>query len=211
MMRTLAAITGFGAWIVAGVGGCGPTPREIDLEKQLTAKTVEVIELNDRLAKRDEKIYALTGRVESLTGMGERGGKPFFEIAEVQLLDITSGVDIDGKPGDDGVAIYIRPVDRDGDTLKRAGEMRVKLLDNTAVGQPKVISQVVINDAEKIRKSWYGKFWTDYYKIIVPFAPGAKLVPGHEVDVHVTFIEFATGTTFSARKAIKIRKIDPDE
>ncbi len=210
MNRTTSLLLAVAA-LPGGLVGCGPTPREIELERLVTAKTVEIIELNDRLATRDAKIHALTGRVDKLTGLGDRGGRPFFEITELHLLDITSGVDLDDNPGDDGVAIYIRPVDRDGDTLKRAGEMRVKLLDNSAIGQPKVISQVVVNDPEKIRKSWYGKFWTDYFKIIVPFAPGAKLVPGHEIDVHVTFIELATGKTFTARKAIKIRRIDPDE
>lgn len=196
---------------VVQVSGCGPTPREIALEKQVNAKTVEIIELNDRLATRDAKIHAITGQLENVVRHGDVGGKPVFEIEEVQLLDITSGVDIDGQPGDDGMAVYIRPVDRDGDTLKRAGEIRVKLLDNTGIGEPRVISQVVVNDPEQIRRAWYGKFWTDYFKLIVPFAPGARLVPGHEVDIHVTFVEFATGKTFTARKVIKISRIDPDE
>ncbi len=197
--------------VVMQVVGCGPTPREIELEKQVNAKTVEIIELNDRLMSRDARIHVLTGQLQNVVGRGEAGGKPVFEITEVQLLDITSGVDIDGEPGDDGVVIYVRPVDQDGDTLKRAGEIRIKLLDNSGIGQPKLISQVVVNDPEQVRRAWYGKFWTDYFKLTVPFAPGARLVPGHEIDVHVTFVEFATGRTFSARRAIKIARISPDE
>jgi len=96
------------------------------------------------------------------------------------------------------VAVYFRLLDREGDVVKRGGEIRIKLLlDNRAVGAPKLLNQTVINDPEQLREAWYGKLWTNHYKVVVPFAPDVSIRPGQEVGIHVTFVDFATGVEYT--------------
>ena len=107
------------------------------------------------------------------------------------------------------MSVYFRPLDQDGDALKRGGGIRVKLLDNAGLGQPKLLGVRVDNDPKQIRKLWYGRFWTDYYKIVVPFAPDAELRPGQEIDIHVTFRDWLTGQEHTARTAVTISRTKP--
>ena len=126
-------------------------------------------------------------------------------------LDITSGTNLDQKPGDDAVSVYVRPVDRDDHVLKRGGRIKVELLDLTEPGQPRSLVVTTIDDPEKLRGIWYGKFWTDYFKVIAEFPAEAELSPGQEIDVKVWFTDFSTGREFTARKTIKINLVSPDE
>ncbi len=127
------------------------------------------------------------------------------------LLHTTGGADLDGVPGDDAVTVYFRPMDRDGHVLKRGGEIKVKLLDNSTPGDPRVLGLAVVNAVNELRRSWYGRFWTNHFKVVVPFAPDVSLRPNQEVDIHLSFEDFGTGESFTARTAIKVNILKPDE
>lgn len=192
--------------------GCGPLETEVtrDLQRKVNALKVENINLNDRLAVRDAEIERLRKR---LAIVGDKRGfplGPMFDVRKIEILDITSGSDLDGKPGDDGVTVYFRPVDRDGHVLKRGGEIKIKLLDNSPLTAPTVLGNFVLNAPDRVRHAWYGKFWTNHYKIQVPFHPEVAVYPGQEVDIHVSFTDWITGEEHTARKVVKIRRVNPD-
>lgn len=198
---------------LAAMSGCGPTAGEQfrDLKKQIIALQVDKIQLQERLEERDARISSMDARFRNLQAAGTIPPEPVFRVDRIKVLDITGGVDLDGTPGDDAVAVYFRPIDKDGDALKRAGEIEVRLLDNLANPQPRVLGQRVDNDPDRIRKMWYGKFWTHHYKVVVPFTSADQLTPGQEVDVIVRFMEFATGREFKDRKVIKINRVFPEK
>ncbi len=213
-LRNRTALTGCAALaVIAGLSGCGPTEQERfrDLVRQSNQLKVDKILLQEQLAGRDTTITELENQLQNLRDRGLAPPAPVFDVDHLQILDITSGTDLDGLPGDDAVTVYFRPIDHDGDVLKRAGEIKITLLDNLAGGQPTVLGFRVDNHPLQIRKAWYGKFWTNHYKISVPFFPDAHLKPGQEVDIHISFEDFATGRTFTARKAVKINRVTPDE
>ncbi len=191
--------------------GCGPTDGERfqDLTKQINRLKVEKIELEEQITGRDGEIAALESQLQNLRTDGLAPPEPMFQINEIEILDITSGTNTDGAPGDDAVSVYFRPIDRDGDALKRGGAIRIKLLDNDNADRPTLLGLRVDSDPEQIRKAWHGQFWTDYYKIDVPFTPNAKLRPGQEVDVHLTFLDRATGRKHTALKAVTINRRRP--
>ncbi|MEE9293369.1 MAG: hypothetical protein V3W34_00175 [Phycisphaerae bacterium] len=207
------SISGMGLLAAAGwLAGCGPTEQERfgDLIKQNKELKMEKTGLEELLQSRDARIVRLQGQMQNLRDQGLAQPEPLFAIDHIEILDITGGVDTDDQLGDDAVAVYFRPIDRDGDVVKRAGQIKIKLLDNSTAVAPKLLGHRVDNSPEQLRASWYGKFWTNHYKIEVPFYSGTKLRPGQEVDVHVSFLEFATGAEYTARKVVKIALPNPD-
>lgn len=52
-----------------------------------------------------------------------------FEVERISLGMLTGSADWDGKPGDDGIIVYLYPLDRSGDTVKRAGDCTFELFD----------------------------------------------------------------------------------
>lgn len=199
-------------WIGAlAASGCGPGEAEKfrALNQELNAVKVANMDLETRLAKRDATIEGLETQLTNLRASGNAPLEPLFAIDRLEILDITSGKDSDGRPGDDAAVVYFRPVDRDGDVLKRGGRITIKLFDHVAAEGSRQIGAVRLGDPELIRQAWYGKFWTDHYKAIVPFAPGAELRPGQELDVLVEFTDAMTGRTFRARKVIVLSIVSP--
>ena len=197
-------------WVACGVfwlAGCGPSEAEKfrSLTIQINQLKIEKADLQRLLAERESAITQLQEQAENLRRAGSGAGAPVFEVDHVEILKISSGVDRDAVPGDDAVAVYFRPVDRDGDVLKRGGRITVKLFVLRAQGPSSEVGSVRIDDPGRVREIWYGKFWTNHYKVLVPLSAGAKLEPGQAVDVFVSFVEAVTGREFTARHTISVR------
>ena len=78
------------------------------------------------------------------------------------VLDrLSGGYDDDGRPGDDGVVVYVRPVDKVGDALKTAGAIRVQVFD-LAEGEGHLVGDCFV-PAEKAGEIWYGKLLTYHF------------------------------------------------
>ncbi len=204
---------GFAAcWCIVVVGsGCGAGEAEKfrALHQELNAVKLANIELENRLAERDTTIESLRTQLANLRASGNVPLEPLFEVDRIEILDLTSGVDTDGAIGDDAVAVYFRPVDRDGHVLKRGGEITIRLFDHVSTDVSRQVGEVQLRDAEAIRQAWYGRFWTNHYKVVVPFAPGSDLKPGQELDVLVEFVDAMTGRPFRARQVIRLDMANP--
>ena len=62
-----------------------------------------------------------------------------FEVARISLGMLTGATDWDGEPGDDGVIVYLYPLDQAGDTVKRAGDFTFELFDLERSEKPLVM------------------------------------------------------------------------
>jgi hypothetical protein len=192
--------------VVAAMSICGcnsDAKLVMELQEQNRRLQIHEIELEETIGKRETKIAVLEQRLKRLEEKGIAPREALFPIERIEILDITGGVDLDGNRGDDGVAVYFRPVDRDGDVLKRGGEIHIKLLDNATIGAPRVMGEAIINDPEQIRKLWYGKFWTNHYKVVVRFAPNVTVPSAGELEVTVRFLDRTTGYEYTARTAVE--------
>ncbi len=193
---------------------CAPTEAEQfrALSQEVNRMKVENIDLERRLGSRDATIAVLQQQLANLRAGAGAPQAPLFDIEKLDILDLTSGADIDGLPGDDAIAVYFRPVDSDGDALKRGGHITVKLFDHTDSGPAgsRQIGYLNVVKPDAIAGAWYGKFWTNHYKLIVPIAPEANLSAGQEVDVLVQFVDQITGIVYTARKVVRINLVRPD-
>ncbi len=155
------------------------------------------------IAQRDDTVARLGGQVENLKGFGPDRPADLFAPAKLEIASLSGGRDYDGKPGDDGVTIYLRPRDASGDVVKAPGRMTIQLLDNTNLASPRVVGVYVFDDPAQLGRLWHGRFGTNHYTLVCPFPPESGSLPRQRrLTVSVEFVDYLTGATLTAVKEV---------
>jgi len=183
-------------------------------ERAKTIKENEALRRdNERLSRavqqRDASVANLKRQIESLQRLGANRPVALFAPVRIEIASLSGGADYDDKPGDDGITVYVRPRDADGDAVKVPGTIRVQLLDNSNLGSPRVIGVYVFDDYQKNRKSWHGKLGTQHYSLKCPFPPGIELPATRKVLVSVAFMDVLSGATLTTDKEVDFRVSNP--
>lgn len=154
--------------------------------------------------ERDEVLETqkqLEKQVETLQALGEKRIELLYTVEHIDLGRHTGGVNLDGEPGDDGVRVYLQPIDEQGHILKAAGSVKIDVFDLAGDPQDNLISSCSW-DVEQTAKQWAGGFVSYQYAFDCPWPDGP---PAHdEITVRVEFVDYLTGKTFSAQKAFKV-------
>lgn len=158
--------------------------------------------LERTVAQRDATVASLQKQIDNLKGFAPDRPVDIFAPVKLEIASLSGGADYDGKPGDDGITVYLRPRDADGDAVKVAGRMKVQLVDNTVLGSPRVLGVYVFDDLNETRKAWHAKFGTQHFTLKCPFLPGVELPKSRRVLVSAEFIDLLTGATLTASKEV---------
>ncbi|MDY7009211.1 MAG: hypothetical protein SVV80_00450 [Planctomycetota bacterium] len=145
------------------------------------------------------ELLARQKQIRTLQGLGEKRLENLFHVTGVKLGKYTAGADLDKTPGQDGIRVYLTPIDRDGHAIKAAGAVKIQLFDLAAKE-----NLVAEHDfpVEKISEQWAGGFMTYHYCFDCRWpAP-----PEHdEITVRVEFIDYLTGKTFTVQMVCKVK------
>ncbi|MEI8189381.1 MAG: hypothetical protein WCI75_06665 [candidate division NC10 bacterium] len=188
--------------VLAGllVMGCG-TPVEVQLRQEVAGLRENIKEKDNQLAAQTATIGELHKQLDVARSISEDDLKRIFYPERLIIDKLTGGADYDGKPGDDGVTVYIRPVDREGDGIKVAGDLRIQLYDLAAPPARNFIGEYFI-PVDQVGKLWHGKLLTNHYTIKCPWPHGP---PEHsEVTVRDTFVDYLTKRVLSAQAPCKV-------
>ena len=166
--------------------------------QQNEACRMENEQLTRGIAQRDGTITALRRQVENLQGFDPDHPTDLFAPVELEIASLTGGADYDGKPGDDGVTVYLRVLDAYGDAVKVPGEITVQLLDNSDLANPQLIGLYNIDRPAALAKAWYGRFGTCHYTLKCPFPPDTKPPASGKMDLKAEFLDYLTGATLTA-------------
>ncbi|MEK7710711.1 MAG: hypothetical protein AAB341_02350 [Planctomycetota bacterium] len=158
--------------------------------------------LERSVSDRDGTITSLHLQIDNLKGFGADRPTDAFAPIKLEIASLSGGANYDGQPGDDGVTVYLRPLDADGDVVKASGRIAIQLLDNSVLGSPRVVGVYVFDDIKALRKMWYGMLGTQHYTVRCPFPPGATLPESRKLLVSAAFVDFLTGQTLTADKEI---------
>lgn len=199
--RPAAAVAGWAAALLAlAAGGCA-SPGQADLRREIAALREQVDRKDAQLTAQQATIDELHGQLRVARSISEDDLKRIFYPERIEIDRLTGGADYDGQPGDDGVTVYLRPIDRDGDVIKVAGDVRIQLYDLAAPPARNLIGEYSI-PVDQLGKLWHGKLLTGHYTIRCPF-PGPP--PEHrEVTVRVTFVDYLTKRVVSAQSTCQI-------
>jgi hypothetical protein len=189
----------FHALAAAFLTGCAQQS-DVDLNRRIA-------ELSEQLAERENRIESLMSanqelqtRVSTIRGFKQEDLNRIFFPERLEIARLSGGHDFDGRPGDDGVRIYLKPIDRDGDALKVAGDIRVDLFDLTdPTGQTQIGSCTFPVDTA--REHWYGKFMTYHYTLECKWTRPPKTT---EVTVRVTFRDYITQRLLTEQAVLRV-------
>jgi hypothetical protein len=187
------------AGLLVPLAGCGgPTVAELkadleDKDAQLEQKDKQIETARENLARTREQLL-------QARGLDPQRWERAFRPVDVRIATRSGGADYDGKPGDDGVTVYLQPIDRDGDVVKVAGEIRIQLYDLAAPAGRQLIGEYRV-PAEECHKHWYGKLMTQHFTIKCPW-PSAP--PQHStITIRATFVDDLTGNVMTTQEAVE--------
>ncbi len=189
---------------VAGLLGCdGGTAAERfrQLEQENLQLRDKVEKLNEDLASKKALIDAQRQQLANLRRLGKDRLDKLYHVAKIEIERLSGGADYDGKPGDDGVTVYLQPLDQDGHVIKAAGNIRIQLFDLANPDGKHLIGEYRL-DVDHARKAWHGRFMTNHYTVKCPWR---KSPPTHrEITIRAEFTDYLTGRTFRAQRVVEI-------
>jgi len=205
--RDLGARATGRAVLLAGVttlllAGACQTTRRIDYERELQVLRETIAGQQDQLTAQRATIDTLTEQLDTARAIKPEDLAKIFHPVQLEIDRLSGGYDADGQPGDDGVVVYLRPRDAEGDVLKVAGEIRIQLYDLAAPPRENLIGECVI-PVEQAREMWHGKLLTNHYTIRCPWPHGP---PRHStITINATFIDYLTQRVLSAQRTCEVR------
>jgi len=161
----------------------------------------EVKKQQDELEARQATIQELTRRLEQARGIKDEDLKKIFRPEKLVIDGLSGGYDADGQPGDDGIVVYLRPVDAEGDALKIAGDIRIQLYDLAAPPAQNLLGEYFV-PVEQSRELWHGKLMTNHYTVRCPWLRGPPKNP--EVTIRATFVDYLTQRVISAQRTCTV-------
>jgi len=155
---------------------------------------VENQDLRDRVTRLEEQ-------VKDLQKLGDKRLEKLYTVKEITLGTHTGGVNLDGKPGDDAIKVFLEPIDQHGSTIKASGDVTVQLYDLAAPEGENLIGEARFG-IDEVAKKWYSGFLTYHYSFTCRWK---SRPPAHDqVTVRVVFLDYLTGKSFTAQKLCKI-------
>lgn len=187
---------------VAMLCGCVSPAEYNKVVKERDTQGYKITALEREVADRDAQLASMKTQVETLAKLGPE--RPVGSLApdSIEIANRSGGADYDKEPGDDGITIYLRPRDSDGDAVKAVGRVVVELLDMTQPGTPRMVGMYKFEDPEELRKNWFARFATQHYALKCPFEKDAELPSSRKLLASVTFTDLLSGRTLKAQKEV---------
>jgi len=186
------------AWLVAGC----QSPTEVSLRREIGDLRETIKQKDNQLVAQKASLDELDSQLRVARSISEDDLKRIFYPEKLIIDKLSGGADYDGQPGDDGVTVYLQPVDKDGDVIKVAGDIRIQLFDLAAPPQRNLIGEYFI-PVDQVGKLWHGKLWTDHYSIKCPWPKGP---PEHtEVTIRAMFVDYLTKRVVSAQATCQVK------
>jgi len=140
-------------------------------------------------------------QITRLQQLGRKRLDLLYHPVKLDVEQLSGGFDNDKVPGDDGVIVYLRPMDEMGDAVKVAGDIRIELLDLANPDGQHLLGEYIVS-AETAKEMWYGRFLTYHYTIRCPWLKGPPKHP--TVLIRATFIDYLTGAELTATREVRV-------
>lgn len=175
--------------------GC-QSERELELQRKITRLEDTLSEKDNQLVAQRSTIDGLHKQLQVARALTDKDLQRIFYPEKIVIGSLSGGDDYDGKPGDDGVTVYLKPVDGAGDALKVAGDIKIELYDLQNPSGEKLIGEY-FEPVERVSALWYGKLATYHYTIRCPWQKGPP--PHTEITIRATFVDYLTQRVMTAQ------------
>jgi hypothetical protein len=200
-MHCRATVGGLLLGAAIALGGCttGGQPNYQRLYEQAQSQ----------LKDRDTQIANLKAAIEqqqrqlaTATGLSDTELKTLFFPDHIEIDSLSGGEHYEGgPPGDNGVTVYLKPVDRYGDTIKAAGDIHIQLYDLANPQGQELVGECSWK-ADQVARLWQSAFFTAHFVVKCPWQHGP---PKHEqITIRATFIDYLTKRAMTAQAVGKV-------
>lgn len=197
LFATMLAVVAIGC-----APGCFDSEKTVQEAQQRHDLERRVAELERELQARDQTGRTQQAQIQTLQGIDGERLKLIPHADRVEIDSLSGGYGGDARSGSEGVAIYLRPFDEEGDTTKAAGSVEIQVLDLAASPDRQLIAECKLDPAG-LRKTWYSKFMTGHYTLKCPWKAGP---PQHAIlTVRVHFTDLLTGRSFDLVKQVSVK------
>jgi FtsZ-binding cell division protein ZapB len=190
--------------LLALVSGCDQQSDTIrQLHFRIDELQAQVTKLTDQQITDAETIESLRRQIDNLQTLGPRRLEKLVTVNGIRFAKRTGGIDLDGVPGDEGVVVYLQPVDKDGSVLKAAGSARIEVFDLLASDERQLVGEYDV-DVDQMAALWNDRLTVRQYTIRCGWPQGVP--PEHaELTIRAEFTDYLTGRTFHAQTAVNVR------
>lgn len=191
-----------GGLLLTAAGACSWNEERTRLLQEVEYLRDRNREQSRLVVQREADVAERDRRIATLAGFGPDRPVDAFAPVSLELAALTRGRDYDGAPGDDGITVHLRPLDADGDVVKAPGTIRIQLLDNSDLGEPRVIRIYSFDELDALRKVWHSRFGTQHYTLRCPFPPNVMLPQSGRLTVTAEFVDYLSGATLRVTKDV---------
>ena len=183
---------------------CGvPAEKYQAVQRDLFATQERVRDLESKLSAQEQANREMGRRLANLSRLQDVADEVLIIPERIVLASMSGGYDDDGKAGDDGIVVYVQPIDRDQHVVKVAGALKVKLMDPQNPPGKTDFAEYHF-DLEHTRPLWYGRLMTSHFTVKCPW-PAGHLPAHEEIVAHVTFTDLLSGKALTATGTYKIK------
>jgi len=199
-------LVGLATVLASGCDGAGAGSGRVTEIQALRDK----IETQQRkLVAKDEQVQAQASLIQELQGLtGPRSLDRLVHVSRIELERLTGGYDDDHDGVDEGVVVYLRLIDQDGDTIKAAGGVQIRLIDLAKPEGSQLVGHVELSPAA-LHPMWFGRLMTSHYTIRVPWSGDAERAEHESITVHVRFTDLLSGQSFEAQEVVEVSGATP--
>jgi hypothetical protein len=193
------------------VAGCA-TPGTVEsLETQLREQEDRIVALEADLVKSRSELEVARRESNALRlqtspnagGLVEEQSLVLSRVEKIRFHPLlTSGVDVDSRPGDDRLTVLLMPVDRDGELLRLPGKVELELFDMTLPGDRQRIGQWTFTP-EQTRARWLRSLLSAGYQYQLDWQERPH---SNELTLHGR-LTTADGRQFDATSQVKVQVV----
>ncbi len=207
--RARVALIGAAGIIGLALAGCvGPSKSSptANMQKQVSALEAQVAQLQQRVANQEETIENQRKQIASLQELGPNRPLRLAPLEGIRFASLSGGYDPTGNGADQGVVLYVQPYDADGNAIKAAGDLTVRLFNLNDPAGPQLIAQYEWN-SDQLRRIWNDRFMTGHFSAVCLWPKDYQ--PPRQVTAQAQFLDFLTGKTFTRQAAFTIKSTEP--
>ena len=188
--------------LAAFVTGCSGPDKGLPLFDEVNRLKDEKAQLEKRIEQAEAKKKQLEDLNKVLSGLpAEVKGEMLYSLEAVRIGRLTNLYDKNDDGKKEKLIVYIQPIDRDGDIIKAAGSVEVKLWNlNNEDGKAELGEWKVGPD--ELKKLWFAAMMAVNYRLALDVGDKVKDYT-EPLTVRVAFTDYLTGRVFKEERQIK--------
>lgn len=182
--------------------GCQQPDQKESLSAQIEKLTQENTELQKNIEQSDTENKQFRQQIQVLSGIPKD-----IKLESLNILDkikigrYTGFFDKDDDGKKEKLIVYIQPLDKQGDTIKAAGDVEVQLWDLNKTDSEALLDEWRVGQ-EELKKLWFATMLKINYRLTFDVADKIESME-EPLTVKVTFTDYLAGKVFKEQKVIK--------